>query len=248
MRPGYSRFSPRQRVKIKIDNQTIDGPRPGLDRSWHCSLIRRGEQWVEGVLDQQEGFALRKKHGLQGPIDDALMDSFIFVRPSRKSPHTLVETWTSGELTRAIEHWRRHFRGDARVKADVDITADDIANANLILWGDADSNQLLKRIAASLPVRWQEGQLKIGTKSYDASHHAPIMIYPNTLNPERYVVLNSSFTYREYAYLNNARQVPMLPDWAVVDLRSPVTSQYPGKIVDADFFGEQWEIRPPSEQ
>jgi len=53
------------------------------------------------------------------------------------------------------------------------------------------------------------------------------------------------FTYREFAYLNNARQVPMLPDWAVVDLRSPPTSQYPGKIVDADFFGERWQLRAP---
>ncbi|MCP4811907.1 MAG: hypothetical protein GY888_05310, partial [Planctomycetaceae bacterium] len=74
------------------------------------------------------------------------------------------------------------------------------------------------------------------------------MVYPNPLNPQRYVVLNSSFTYRDYAYLNNARQVPMLPDWAIVDLRSPPTSQYPGKVVDAAFFGERWELLPPGEK
>ena len=39
-------------------------------------------------------------------------------------------------MDRAIEHWRRHFRGDARVKDDTAITEDDIKSANLILWGD----------------------------------------------------------------------------------------------------------------
>ena len=68
----------------------------------------------------------------------------------------------------------------------------------------------------------------------------PLLIYPNPLNPERYVVLNSSFTYREYDYLNNARQVPKLPDWAIYDAASPATSQRPGKLIDAGFFDERW--------
>ena len=48
-----------------------------------------------------------------------------------------------------------------------------------------------------------------------------MLIYPNPLNPKRYVVLNSGFTFREYDYLNNARQVPKLPDWAVIDVSEP---------------------------
>jgi hypothetical protein len=240
-RPGYARFGLREPVQVKIDGQQIVGPRPGLDRSWQCPLVRVDGKWKVG---QQKQTVLRKRHGLQGPIDDALMDSFIFVRPSAKSSHAKVQQWTTAELERAIVHWRRHFRGDARVKLDSEITEEDIAQANLILWGDAESNQLIKKIAAQLPIQWQEGELKVGAKGYDPAHHAPIMIYPNPLNPSRYVVLNSSFTYRDYAYLNNARQVPMLPDWAIVDLRSPPTSQYPGKVVAADFFGEKWELLP----
>ena len=73
----------------------------------------------------------------------------------------------------------------------------------------------------------------------------PILIYPNPLNPARYVVLNSGFTFREYDYLNNARQVPKLPDWAVIDLRTRPDWRYPGKVVAADFFGEDWQVRPP---
>jgi hypothetical protein len=57
-------------------------------------------------------------------------------------------------------------------------------------------------------------------------------------------VLNSGFTFREYDYLNNARQVPKLPDYAVVDVGVPVSSRAPGGIVDAGFFGENWELLP----
>ena len=55
-------------------------------------------------------------------------------------------------------------------------------------------------------------------------------------------MLNSGFTYREYAYLNNARQIPMLPDWAIVDVSDGSTSQFPGEIKAAGFFDEQWRI------
>ena len=68
------------------------------------------------------------------------------------------------------------------------------------------------------------------------------MIYPNPDNPARYVVLNSGFTYREYDYLNNARQVPKLPDWAVIDLATPPDAKAPGRIVDAGFFDERWKL------
>jgi hypothetical protein len=74
--------------------------------------------------------------------------------------------------------------------------------------------------------------------------HLPLMIYPNPLAPNRYVVLNSSFTFREYDYLNNARQTPKLPDWAIVDIRTPANSRFPGKVVAADFFDEQWKLKP----
>jgi hypothetical protein len=69
------------------------------------------------------------------------------------------------------------------------------------------------------------------------------LIYPNPLNPKRYVVLNSGFTFREYDYLNNARQVPRLPDFAVVDVDAPPSSRAPGRIVQAGFFDEEWKPR-----
>jgi dienelactone hydrolase len=221
------------------------------DRSLRVSFHRNGDAWHRGRRDHD---ALRKRHGLQGPIDDAFMDSFIFVRPTGKPWNEQPGKWSAAELDRAIEHWRRHFRGAARVKNDREITEQDVAGSNLVLWGDPSSNAVLARIADKLPIRWTEKAITVpGTataprdREFDARFHALVATYPNPLNPRRYVVLNSSFTFRDYAYLNNARQVPMLPDWAVVNLDTPPGAEWPGKIAAADFFGEEWQIAPPRE-
>jgi hypothetical protein len=113
-----------------------------------------------------------------------------------------------------------------------------------VLWGDPSSNAALARILPHLPVTWTRESLVVNGKTYDASHHMLAMIYPNPENPGRYVVLNSGFTYREYDYLNNARQTPKLPDWAVIDLRTPPSSRAPGAIVAAGFFDERWNFKP----
>jgi hypothetical protein len=147
------------------------------------------------------------------------------------------------ELAHATNEWRRQFRGEARVKDDSAVSESDIAAHNLILWGDPNSNALLGRMVRKLPITWDESGVGVGRKTFAGDHHAALLIYPNPLNPRKYVVLNSGFTFREYDYLNNARQVAKLPDYAVVDVSVPVSSRSPGGIADAGFFGEHWELR-----
>jgi dienelactone hydrolase len=238
--PGWSPFPAAGEVAVEIDGTRIKAPQTQTDRSWRCALYRRGGQWVLGELPADR---LRKRHDLQGPIDDAFMDAFVFVRPTGKSANVAFGTWVEKEQAHAIEHWRRHFRGEARVKDDLAIDESDIATANLVLWGDPASNAVLRRIADKLPIAWSDDRIRVGDREFSAIDHAAILIYPNPLNPARYVVLNSGFTFREYDYLNNARQVPKLPDWAVIDLHTPPNSRYPGKVVAADFFGEDWQVR-----
>jgi hypothetical protein len=43
--------------------------------------------------------------------------------------------------------------------------------------------------------------------------------------------------------LNNARQVPKLPDYAIVDVDISVSPRAPGGIVAAGFFDERWALQ-----
>ncbi len=195
--------------------------------------------WTEGELSTDR---LRKRPGLQGPIDDAFSSSFLFVLPSGKSSDPLVERWTTDEAEHAMQEWRRHFRGDIRKVMDFEITDAMLAQSHCIVFGTPESNQLLAKMVSQLPLDWGKQELKMAGAKYDASSHVVAMIYPNPLQPQRYVVVNSGFTFREYAYLNNARQIAMLPDWAVIDVKSGANSVFPGTISAAGFFNETWEI------
>ncbi len=238
MAPGLCPLDETRRPTVVLDGQELEGAPVQTDRSWTSHFNRSEGKWHVGALPE----ALRKRHGLQGPIDDAFMDRFIMVRPLGKSPNAKVEAWVEHEFAHAVEHWRKQFRGDAPVKDDTALTDADIADANLILWGDPTSNKVLSRLADKLPIRWDANGVQVGDQTYAADHHVPVLVFPNPLNPKRYVVLNSGFTYREYDYLNNARQTPKLPDFAVVDVHVPPSSRWPGKIVTAGFFDEQWRL------
>jgi hypothetical protein len=222
---GADLLDPAAKPAVVIDGQKLTAGGAQSDGSWSAAFRRDGKQWVSGEMS-----GLRKKHGLQGPIDDAFMDSFLFVLPSGELSAGTA-SWMKAEQERAVREWRRQWRGEAPVKRDTEVTEADIASKNLIVWGDASSNKLLARIAAQLPV-----------KTASASQ-AVLMVYPNPLNPERYVVLNSGPTQREYDFLNNARQVPRLPDYAIVDTSTPPDGRTPGKIVSAGFFDEKWQMQ-----
>jgi dienelactone hydrolase len=229
-----------EKPKVTLDGDELDGPPVLSDRSWTAHFRRKDGHW-ESVAKPDEG-TLRKRHGLQGPIDDAFMDSFMMVKPTGKPLNDKVGAWAAGEMAHAVDHWRKQFRGEARVKADTDVTENDIRDHNLVLWGDPASNKVLARIVEGLPIHWDNQEVRVGKDQFAATHHAPVLVYPNPLNPKRYVVLNSGFTFREYDYLNNARQIARLPDWAVIDLRTPPSSRSPGAVAAAGFFDEEWKL------
>jgi hypothetical protein len=237
--PGGCPLDVARKPVVTIDGVKLTAPQPASDRSWHAHFRKvAATLWVASA--DASPAPLHKIHGLQGPIDDAFLDSFVFVTPTGTPLVPAVAGWVAAEQKRAITEWRRQFRGEAQVREDKDLTDADIAASNLILWGDPGSNKILARIADKLPITWNAEGLILNRTRYQSTH-APILIYPNPLNPRKYVVLNSGFTFREFDYLNNARQTPKLPDYAVVDTTTPPDERYPGKIVTAGFFNEDWK-------
>jgi dienelactone hydrolase len=226
----------------------------------HFELSRPQNTWVAGDAWRSEKF--RKGPMMQGPIDDAFMDSLVFVPATNPTPalpkQISVHAWLNTEFEHATKQWRRHFRGDIplasadKIAAAVkqiesgenaaDVLKKENLDANWILFGTPENNPAIAAIAKHLPIQWNNETIKVGKDSFPVEHAAVAMIYPNPINPKRYIVLNSGFTFREYAYLNNARQIPMLPDWAILDTQMPSNSQMLGKVLAAGFFDESWGV------
>jgi len=241
--PGLAPFQAGTQPMLKVDSDSVQLPTVRADKSLAVSLVRAGTSWKTGT---PTGF--RKMHGLHGPIDDAFMDSFLFVTPTRKPLSEATGKWTREQADYAISEWVHFFRAEPRVKNDTDISGDDIANNNLALFGDPSSNAIYRRIADRLPIRWTASGVTVGAEKFDASH-APVFIFPNPLNPKRYVVINSGFTFHDQS--NNDMQSPKLPDWAVVDMAKAGNNyKYLPLFVDSQgFFDETWKltvVRPGS--
>ncbi len=224
-----------ERIKqVVLDGQTLV---PAWNKAG-AQFVKMKGRWSVGIQ-----YELSKQRGLSGPIDEAFTTEFVFVKPTGAPLDSKLGEWTQRELAHATKQWRAIFRGDAPTVDDAKLTDDQIKNSNLVLWGDPSSNAVLKKIADKLPVKWTKDGLEFGGKKYDAATHLPILIFPNPLNPRRYVVLNSGFTFsRACASGTNSLQTPKLPDWAIVDTTVPPDDKFPGKIVDAGFFDEQWRF------
>jgi pimeloyl-ACP methyl ester carboxylesterase len=231
------------RLAATIDGQplVVEAGRPD---NWFVKENGRWSVADRAAAERRWGSGQRKIHGLSGPINDAFLEPFLFVRPTGRALHERVGAWAEAELKHATKMWRDIFRADAPIKDDTAVTADDIANKHLVLWGDASSNRLLARLLAGgkLPLKWDARQVEFRGQRHDAAHHAPVMVFPNPLsNGRRYVVLNSGIDFRDEAYGTNSLQTPKLPDYAIIDLREPAGPRWPGKIVAAGFFDATWK-------
>ncbi len=246
-----SPFADMSAVNIFVDGEQVaywgsDKPKdPGT------AILHKGTDGTFRWLGRAPTGDLGKRPGLQGPIDDAFLSSFLVVTPSGKSSNPLVERWVQFELAHFLHRWESLYRGSPRVKQDSEVTQDDLARHNLVLWGTPESNSLFRRLAGEqgkpgshpFPLEWSAKTVTLGTQKFSSDQHVPILVYPNPLNPDRYVVINSGPTHREGHDRTNSLQNPKLPDWAIIDLSEPPTNLVPGKIVATGLFDESWQPR-----
>ncbi len=191
---------------------------------------KSGGRWIPARADQ----GLRKQPGLQGPIDDAFTGPFLCVRPTGKPLHDATARQAGAALDRLAREFPKWLRGDVRIKDDTTVTAADIGSQNLILFGDPRSNRLIARMLGKLPLQWNASAIEIAGRRYDASTSLPALIYPNPLNPSRYVVINSGHTFSEPDFIGtNALLFPRIGDWGILEA---------GKgIAASGFFDEAWK-------
>lgn len=214
---------------LSIDGQKLSR-RAGVVR-----LRRQGGRW--SLAGGKAVDRLAKIHGLQGPIDDAFTDRFLVVRPSGKAWSPAVDAYSTAALDRFREDWRFGFRGELPVKDDTAALADLKGDANLVLFGDPASNRLIAQVVAGLPLKWTRQGLEMNGRKY-GPEALPVLVYPNPLNPRRYVVINSGHTFgKKELDASNAQLFPRLPDWAVL---RPGAGQ--PEVLAADYFNEAWRF------
>jgi hypothetical protein len=225
---------------------TIDGTtlrEAAKQRGESLSFVKDGSAWRVGAPD-----GLRKRFGVSGPIDDALFGPVLAVRGTGTPWSAPLAKWLDQELRRTRDGWDVFFRGRLPECTDQALTPDDVKSKNLYLFGDPGSSVYLRKILPKLPITWTKDAITIAGKTYPASSHVPMLIFPNPDNPARYVVINCGFSFSRADWEgSNARQYPHLPDWAVVRFDADHFADDRTKdTVAAGFFDEQWKMATPS--
>jgi hypothetical protein len=235
----------RQAQDITIDDQKLVGsPHAADDGNLAIFLQRRGGKWIN-VLPQrlatQQAQHPRKVKDLQGPIDDAFAGSFLCVRGTGKPWHETTRKAATARLQRFDKEWSKFWRGQLPVKDDTEVTAEDIANRHLVLFGDPASNSLIAQVLDGLPLEWTREEIRFAGHFVPANEHLPVLIYPNPLNAQRYVVLNSGHTFPTSAYTGtNALLFPRLGDYALLRIADDLDES---EVVTAGLFDDSWRIQ-----
>lgn len=146
---------------------------------------------------------------------------------------------------------------------DTELTDEQIASANLLLFGDLKSHATIARIAGELPLTLTRSGVIAGNRTYAGPSINYVFVAPNPLNPNRYVVVSRGYlSSRIDPYSSSPSTVgkdlealPFFwPDYVIWDgnrkpaptVQSPFV-YLPETYLEAGYFDDGWALdaNPP---
>lgn len=235
---------------MKVSSPPRSTPKDGAARSPTSELlssfvfyfVKESGKWTS--KDSSAAFASmktaqKKSPGRQGPIDDAFASGFVCVQGTGETWHPATQKFVDAKLDAFKYDWAKHWRGELPITNEYGITPNEIKDKHLILFGDPSSNFLLANILPKLPLKWTKDEIEFAGKKYKSSEHVPVLIFPNPLNPAKYVVLNTGHTWPSADYAKtNAMLYPRLGDYAILRMKGGAAYE----VATAGLFDEYWKV------
>lgn len=216
-------------LTLEVDGETLEfGPMEEI-------TLRRAQRWEKGASWNA------KRAGLEGPLHDVFMGPVTFVYGSL-DPRTAR---ANREVAEAFARERDTSNVRYPVLSDRELlAASPDSTSNLFLVGTPDDHLQLGVRAAQLPIRVAGDSLVVGSERLTAPGIGALFIYPDPLQPTRYVVV---LTAPDVPGLMRATALPkLLPDFIVYDERIAAAAGQKvlghAQVVTAGFFDEGWQL------
>jgi hypothetical protein len=223
-----------------VDNVIFSGQLPAssrltLRRQSDGSYVRLADESVAGTQTP----AIKRTGQLYGPVSDAFNKPFLFVFGSQGAGEEAARmNEASHRAAQALARdWMYRCNGIVRIKSDSEVTPDDIASLNLILFGNAATNSMISEINDALPIGFIPKGIRVGRRKFVADDTGMIMISPNPLNQSKYVLIVGGTTPRSLEIAGRLRLAD-LPDYVIFDwstLRGTSVD-----FVDGGYFDKYW--------
>jgi dienelactone hydrolase len=188
--------------------------------------------------------ALSKSPALPGTISDFTTTPFAIVVGTVSKDPEMVEMCRE-KADAAIKYWRDWQKQEPRVFKDTELTDSEAARYSLLLFGGPEANAVTAKLAGRLPIRIAADEIAVDGKSFRVTNAAVQMLYPNPLNPARYVLLDAGSSV-DGLYMCDPLNRD-LGDWdfAILDGRYPPQAQrvpqYKSRVVSG-VFDASWRL------
>jgi hypothetical protein len=147
------------------------------------------------VSDKYKNGGVTKDEHLCGPVADAFRDPFFVVWGG--SGKSADEKQMNREIATEMAADAPCFRDDA-------VPDGLVGSHHMILVGSLESNQWLRRVHAALPLSLGDNEIVAAGRRYSGQDLGVILLYPNPLNPRRYVVVFSGLSVKALRSLPKA--------------------------------------------
>jgi len=224
-------------ISSGIVNLIINGQRITFEYREPCELSfkRDGDGFFWATRAQSE-----KSAGCYGPIKKAYFEPFILVYGTLGNSKSTENNLHQARV-QSYAWWYR-ANGFVEILPDTEITKKIIENYNLVLFGNPVTNSILKWISYRLPLHIEEGRV-IVERDTIMGDLCFVEIYPNPLNPGKFVLLYSATSKpaEELIGLFSTLYAGAgLPDFLVYD--KSVLKYGWGGVKAAGFFDKNWKF------
>jgi len=185
---------------------------------------------------------LMKTPHFYGPIKQAFYSPFIFVYGTRGDRERRENSLHLARIT--SEQWWWRANGRVEIIPDTLVTPEVVKRYNLILFGGPGTNRILQRIQKKLPIRMDPGGVTIGRVRVPGRDLAVLFLYPNPLNPRRFVMIvggNSKQGEKLAGVMGFFHSGAGVPDFLVYD--ASVRQKGWGGVRAAGFFDHYWRVQ-----
>lgn len=152
------------------------------------TVLVKGDRPVKvRVIPEDRRAPLWKTATLEGPVSHAFAEPFVVARAAGEGEPG--RTAARGLADQLVEAWRESYYVSCPDKTIEELTPSDIAGMNLVIAGGPEAVESARRLLGPLPLELAPSHVQIGGQRFEGRRLLITAIYPNPLNPRRYVVL-----------------------------------------------------------
>jgi predicted esterase len=243
-----------QKITITTDNianYTLNLEPDLVDLSRTIQIEENGLSVFKGLVNKDGRFvksarnknAVLKRPGLSGPLWDIYSSPCLLVYGTNSKDKRLILAAKRSARSFSNPKWMNSVTFP--IVPDTAVTDQDIAQNNLVLFGNARTNSILARISQKLPVKMHANRVVADADKYTAERIGYVLIYPNPLNTQKYVAIFAGNHENSIASFDTIwphfDSVPRDVDFAVFELagHDSFVTWHQKKL-----FGTSWNWQP----